>query len=163
MPVKVIITITENKMKFITGLIVLILSFNALSNEDVDCVGHSNISMVTNSKLISVQAMYVINLSRKHNGYISQSGEVQSGKRSYKIDRLYKIEVLPVGGAKEIFEFRINGMTRHEPDSVPVDLPDNLLLNRQGIYKIQRTLVTSYLISDVYSPVLVCHMRLKLR
>lgn len=148
-------------MKLIMALLALILSASAFSGEPVDCVGHSNIIVDTGGRRISVEAMYVINLSRQHNGYISQSGKVMAGNQSYKIDRFYNIDVLPVSGAGDLFEFRIKGITRHEPDSVPAILPDSLLLTRQSIYKVQRTLVTSYLISDAYSPVLVCHRRIK--
>lgn len=150
-------------MKIITALLAFILSSSAFSENAVDCLGHSNIILDTDGKRTSVEAMYVINLSRQHDGYISQSGEVMSGKRSYKIDRFYSIDVLPVSNVGDLFEFRIKGITRNETDSVPADLSDNLLLNHLRIYKIQRTLVTSYLISDAYSPVFVCHKRLKRR
>lgn len=150
-------------MKLITILLALILSFSALSEETVDCVGHSNIILVKDGKRTSVEAMYIINLSKLRNGYISQSGQVLTGNRSYKIDRFYNIDVQPVSESGDLFEFRIRGITRHEPDSVPADLPGSFFLNQQRLYRIQRTLVTSYLISDAYSPVLVCHQRTRRR
>lgn len=122
------------------------------------CKGKVNIFTDIDGEIREFRGELVWDLDGGSNNYLSFSGYYLAKGNPYPINRAVRANVSLISGSKNIYEITpIRTTVLQSVDGLPPELEATFMFKQTRVYRIQKTLVNSYLISNAYSPVFVCH------
>ncbi|QIU88421.1 hypothetical protein [Yokenella regensburgei] len=132
------------------------LCANAL-NERIHCAGHFTAVLNDETDPVSFSGEYVWDILQGEPSYIYLEGELLQLPNKFTIQRTFKLKVKIINKEDGVYELSPVKTIIQGADNLPDVVAQRHLFHGARIYRIQKTLVSSYLISNSSSPVFICH------
>lgn len=142
-----------------TVFFIILFMFNGFACADIQlhCKGKVNIFISIDDELREFKGWLVWDLDGDSNNYISFSGHYLVGGKSYQVNRAVRANVVLISGTRNLFEVTPVKTIVQTMDELPPEVGGTFMFKQPRVYRIQKTLAVSYLISNAYAPVFICH------
>ncbi|OUC37071.1 hypothetical protein BJP35_2336 [Enterobacter sp. J49] len=147
-------------MKPITIAVFMATLFSAHASalsERIHCEGHFTAVLNDADDPVSFNGEYIWDILQDAPSYISLEGELLQPPKKYTVQRTFNLKVRIINIEDSIYELTPLNTTVQGADNLPDSVALRHLFHGPRIYRIQKTLVSSYLISNASSPVFICH------
>ena len=146
------------KLKLIAMVMTIFFSTNTLAlNERIHCEGHFTAVLNDADDPVSFSGEYNWDILQGAPSYISLEGELLQPPKKYTVQRTYNLKVRVINREDSIYELSPLKTTVQGADNLPDSVALRHLFHGPRIYRIQKTLESSYLISNSSSPIFICH------
>lgn len=126
-------------------------------NERIHCEGHFTAVLNDVDNPVSFSGEYIWDILPGTPGYITLEGELRQPPNKYTVQRTFNLTVRIINKEDSVYELTPLKTIVQGADNLPDSVAQRYLIHAPRIYRIQKTLVSSYLISNVSSPVFICH------
>lgn len=147
-------------MKQILAAFVLMTLFSSHAralSERIHCEGHFTAVLNDADDPVSFNGEYIWDILQGAPSYISLEGELLQPPKKYTVQRTFNLKVRLINREDSVYELTPLRTTIQGADNLPDSVALRHLFHGPRIYRIQKTLVSSYLISNSSSPVFICH------
>jgi hypothetical protein len=104
-----------------------------------------------------LKGLYIFDINDAGNSYLILSGKLITSTNIYSVRRQIKLQVSVINPEDHIFELTPVVNIKMATDNLPEVMAQRYLFVRPRLYRIQKTLESSFLFSNSFSPVFVCH------
>ena len=140
----------------VTGLVAgVLLTSRMHKGVHVECRGQIHSVFGDNQTLPEFRGIYTFNLEGSQ-GYISVNGTFVSPDKTYTVQRVTRVSAESFSEDKTMHEFRPVDEKTLTGDNLPEELYRRYIFSPISVITLARTLDHSYLIRNLYAPVLVC-------
>jgi hypothetical protein len=151
----------KNRLKifFILFCIAAIMIFYFIRNNHknvIHCNGQINSVFGDNETTPVFSGIYTFMLDNKQ-GYISVNGIFNTVTKEYAVQRIIKVKVQTASNDRDFYDIKQISVQSLTGDNLPDELYIRYILNPMTVVTLDKTLRNSYLIRNLYSPVLICN------
>lgn len=143
--------------KMLVFLLLFFISSFANAEVQIHCKGKVNIFSNIDGKEREFDGELVWDLGGGDNNYFSVSGYYSVQGKSYSIERTIRATVSLISGIQGLYEITPIKTITQQMDELPPSLEDTFLFKKPRVFRIKKTLTNSYLVSNAYSPIFICH------
>ncbi|MCU6162276.1 hypothetical protein KWI07_17770 [Enterobacter bugandensis] len=121
----------------------------------IECRGQIHSVFGDNQTLPEFRGIYTFTLEGTQ-GYISVNGTFISSDKTYTVQRITRVSTESFSEDKMMHELRSVDVKILTGDNLPEELYQRYIFSPIAVITVDRTLEHSYLIRNLYAPVLVC-------
>ena len=122
---------------------------------NINCRGQINSVFGDNQTLPEFRGIYTFTLD-SYQGFISVNGIFVSLDKTYTVQRVTRVNVESFSEDKTMHELRSVAEQILTGDNLPEELYQRYIFSPVSVITVDRTLESSYLIRNLYAPVLIC-------
>jgi len=131
--------------------------FFSKKNQDIrlDCKGQIHSVFGDNQSLPEFRGIYTFNLEGSQ-GYLSINGIFTTPEKNYTVQRVIRVNAEALKETKKMHELHSVDVKILTGDNLTQELFSRYIFSPVSVITAERTLEHSYLIRNLYAPVLVC-------
>lgn len=121
----------------------------------IECQGQIHSVFGDNQSLPEFRGIYTFNLEGSQ-GYVSVNGIFISSEKTYTVQRVIRVSAESLKETKKMHELHSVDVKILTGDNLPQELFLRYIFSPVSVITAEKTLERSYLIRNLYAPVLVC-------
>ncbi|ATF94523.1 hypothetical protein CO704_21725 [Cedecea neteri] len=133
----------------------IVLMLKSRQGTQVECSGQIHSVFGDNQTLPEFRGIYTLNLE-KQQGFLSINGSFRMPDATYTVQRVTRVMTAYSGNQQGVIELKPVSEHVLTGDNLPEELYRRYIFSPVSVITVNKTLPWSWLIRNLYSPVLVC-------